>query len=157
GVLVTIYVLVQLSVTSILSPERAAASDRVLAEAVHVGLGWVSGQAIAMLVLISTLGSINGIVLAASRLGFAVLSDLPMLRWIAKVNPKPRTPDRAIAVVALSSFVYVLVADFRSLLYFFSFTVWMFYGLTAVALLILRKRNVGDPSGWRAPLGPVPP
>jgi APA family basic amino acid/polyamine antiporter len=157
SILILIYALAQISVGLLLTPTEVANSGSVLADAVQAGLGFVTGRALALLVVISTLGSINGIVFAASRLGFAVLRDVPLLRAAAHVNPRTGAPTRSIAIVAAFSIVYLTVGDFGMLLGFFSFTVWLFYGLTAIALLVLRKNDVGDPSGWRAPGGPIPP
>jgi APA family basic amino acid/polyamine antiporter len=157
GLLVGLYVLVQVSVLTLLSPEQAAHSGGVLAEAVRAGVGSVSARTIALLVLISTMGSITGVVLAASRLGFAVLRDQPGLSWLARVHAATGAPIYAISAIVGASIAYVMVASLRDLINLFSFTVWLFYGMTAVALLVLRKRNIGDPEGWRAPLGPIPP
>jgi amino acid transporter len=103
------------------------------------------------------MGSITGVVLAASRLGFAVLRDQPGLNWLARVHAPTGAPIYAITAVVGASIAYVMVASLRDLINLFSFTVWLFYGMTAVALLVLRKRNIGEPGGWRAPLGPIPP
>ena len=39
----------------------------------------------------------------------------------------------------------------------FSFSVWIFYGMTAVATVIFRHRRVGEPIEWRAPGGWLAP
>jgi len=49
------------------------------------------------------------------------------------------------------------LASFRNIVALFTFSVWIFYGLTAVALLILRRRGVGEPVAWRAPWGWISP
>ena len=67
------------------------------------------------------------------------------------------TPARATAALTAAAVFYVAVGSFRSILALFTFAVWIFYGLTAVALLILRHRKVGEPVAWRAPFGWLAP
>jgi len=60
-------------------------------------------------------------------------------------------------MIAVAAAAYSITASFDFLLGLFSFTVWIFYALTATAVLILRRRRVGEPLRFRAPLGVVPP
>jgi APA family basic amino acid/polyamine antiporter len=76
---------------------------------------------------------------------------------MAKLHPRWGTPARATAALTAASVAYVFLASFRNILALFTFSVWIFYGITAVALLILRRRGVGEPVAWRAPLGFLPP
>ena len=73
------------------------------------------------------------------------------------VDPRFGTPARAVLGIVGVTLAYVLSTSFQNLLAFFSFNVWIFYGTTAVALLLLRKRGVGEPPSWRAPGGVVAP
>lgn len=157
ALLVALYAAVQAAVGALLPPDRAAASGRVVAEAVESGLGPGSARMTALLVTLTTFGSIHGIVLASSRLGYAMARDGVFFRWFGAVHPSFGTPARSVAAVAAASVVYVLAAGFRNLLAFFSFGVWIFYALTAAALLVLRRRGAGGPRAWRAPGGLVPP
>jgi len=157
SILVIVYVMVQVSVQTLLPPDEAAASSRVFADAVQSGLGDGAGRAVAILIVVSTLGSINGIVLTASRLGYAMARDGTFLPWFGQVHPRWGTPARSLSVLVAASLFYVFSSDFRKLLFVFSFSVWIFYGLTAVALVVLRKRGVGEPVEWRAPGGWIAP
>jgi len=151
------YIIVQLAVTSLLGASGAAASKQVLADAVSVGLGTGAGRGVAFLVVVSTFGSLNGIVLAASRLAFAMAKHGDFFRWFGQVEPRFETPARSTVILLCASLAYVFVSDFRDLMGFFSFNVWLFYAATAVALFVLRYRKEGEPLEWRAPLGFVPP
>ncbi len=149
SVLVVVYSLVQVAVGRLLPPHAAAASDRVLAEAVEAGLGGGSGKAVALLVVLATFGSVHGIVLAASRLGWAMARDGVYFKFFGRVSPVRGTPARAIFALAATSSVYLFAAGFRNLLALFSFTVWIFYSLTAVGLIILRRRGIGETARGR--------
>ncbi len=155
--LAALYVLVQVSVTTALSPAVAAGSDRVVADAVEAGLGPAAGRLVAVVVVACTFGSIHGAILTASRLGFAMARDGGLPAWFGGVHGASGTPARATAGLVAAALAYVFAAGFRNLLAFFSFSVWIFYGMTAVALLVLRRRRVGEPLEWRAPGGPAAP
>jgi APA family basic amino acid/polyamine antiporter len=79
------------------------------------------------------------------------------LRWFGEVHPVWETPARATAALAVTAGAYVLASDFQNLLSYFSFSVWIFYALTAVAVLVLRRRGVGDDAAWKAPGGGAAP
>jgi basic amino acid/polyamine antiporter, APA family len=157
AVLVVTYSLVQIAVMLLLPAQQAAASDQVVADAVRVGLGPRVARFVALLVVISTLGSLNGTVLAASRLAFAMAREGVFFSWFGEVHRRFGTPARSTLALLLATLAYVAVSDFRELLGVFSFNVWIFYATTAVALILLRRRRVGEPIAWRAPGGLVPP
>jgi len=157
GVMAVLYITVQISVGVLLPQPAAAASSRVVAEAVAAGLGSGSGRLVAGLVVLCTLGSMHGIILTASRAGFAMARDGAFFRWFGAAHPRFRSPARAVALVTAASIFYVFAAGFRNLLGFFSFSVWIFYGLTAAGLLALRRRGAGEPVPWRTPGGALAP
>ena len=75
----------------------------------------------------------------------------------ARVSGPSSNPARALAGLTAACVVYALFAGFRDLLAFSTFAVWIFYAATAVALIRLRRRRVGEPLAWRAPGGWLPP
>jgi amino acid transporter len=156
-ILAILYGLTQVAVMTALPGGAAARSVQPVAEAVEATLGSGAGRAVSALVVVSTFGSILGTVFTVSRLGFAMAQGGAFLRSLATLHPRWGTPARATAALAAASVVYVRLASFRSILALFTFSVWIFYGITAVALLILRRRGVGDPVAWRAPLRWLPP
>lgn len=155
--LAALYALVQVAVAILLSPERAASSPQVVAEAVEAGLGPGASKLVAVLVVVSTFGSVQGVILTTARLGFAMAAEGVFPSRFGTIHPRLHTPAASTAWVVATALVYVFVAEFRVLLSYFSFAVWCFYGLTACALLILRRRAVGEPVAWRAPAGVIPP
>jgi APA family basic amino acid/polyamine antiporter len=157
GILAALYGLTQVAVMTALPDGAAAASAQPVAAAVEATLGAGAGRGVSMLVVVSTFGSIAATVFTVSRLGFAMAQAGAFLPSLATLHPRWGTPARATAALVAASLVYVGLASFRGIVALFTFAVWIFYGLTAVALLILRRRGVGEPVAWRAPLGWVPP
>ncbi|HEX4825176.1 MAG TPA: amino acid permease [Candidatus Polarisedimenticolaceae bacterium] len=151
GLLVLVYALVQAAVMRSLGG-AAAASARPL-EAAAGG----AGRLVSTLVVVSTFGSMLGVLLVVSRLAQAMAQSGAILPALAPSDARRGTPLRATLAVAAVSALYVAVASFRGLLAYFAFSVWIFYALAAVALVRLRRRAVGEAEAWRAPLGLTAP
>ena len=149
--------LVQVSILTLLPPGRAAASGRVVAEAVEAGLGAGWGDAVSSVVVLCTFGSVTAIVLVVSRLVWAMACEGALPRALARIDPSRGTPVPATFAAAAVAAVYAAFAGFQALVETFTFTVWIFYSLTAVAVIVLRRRRVGEATAWRAPLGWAPP
>ena len=156
-VLTILYGLTQAAVMIALPGGAAAAVTQPVAAAVEATIGPTAGRAVSALVVVSTFGSILGTVFTVSRLGFAMAQDGAFVRGMATLHPRWGTPVRATVALSAASLVYVVFSSFLGILALFTFSVWIFYGITAVALLILRRRGIGDPVPWRAPLGWLPP
>lgn len=155
--IILLYTLVQTAVMSLLSAGAAATSKRVFADAIEQAWGSGAGRLVAALIVVSTIGAINGTVLVASRLGYAMARDRVMPSWFGSVHPRWRTPARSVGALTFASVIYVAFTDFNQILGIFTFSVWIFYALTAIALIILRRRAVGEPLAWQAPFGLLSP
>ncbi len=155
--LIVLYGGVQWAVETALPGAEAATSGEVVAEAVGSALGDGMGRVVAALVVLCTLGSVQGIVLTSSRLGYAMARDGVFLRPFGTIHPRWNTPVFSLGWIAAVSCVYVFSQTFRGLLELFSFSVWIFYALGAVCLWRLRWRGVGGPDAWVAPGGWAPP
>lgn len=155
--LMGVYVLVQTAVLTILSSAEAAQSDQVFALAVGRGLGPHAGTLVAALVVLSVAGSVHGMTWVTSRLAYAMALRGALPRYFAHVSPRVQVPVRAVLLVYSAAMAYAAFEDFTQLVSFFAFVVWLFYASTALALLRLRRRGVGEPLEWRAPGGIVPP
>ena len=120
--------------------ERIRASSRVAAEAAGVLGGPAAAAAIAALVVISALGSLNGVILAGPRVYLAMAADGLAPQALAAVHARFATPARAIVLQALWSSVLVAVGSYRSLFTGVVYLEWSFFALMAVGLLRHRRR-----------------
>ena len=157
GTLVILYVAVQAAVSRLLPPEVAARSTRVVADAVEAGLGPQAGRLAALLIVVSTAGSVNACIFTGSRIAFAMARGGAFPAWFGMLRGSSLTPSRSVLTITAATAAYVVLGSFGTLLQIFTFSVWVFYALTAVGLLVLRRRGVGEPLAWRAPGGILPP
>jgi APA family basic amino acid/polyamine antiporter len=126
----------------VLPVEVVASSERIAADAADAVLGTGGGALMAGLVMFSTFGALAGIVLAGPRVYYAMAQDGLVFGWLAGIHPRYRTPHRAIALQAIWSSVLVATGSYRELFTRVIYTEWIFFGLMAVGLLMLRRRGV---------------
>ena len=179
-----IYILINLAFCVGLGFEAMASSQAVAADVVKEALGsnsligLESSRLVSALVCISCLGAINGIILTSPRIYFAAGQDYPQLgvlgRWDRKRDlPWPATMAQAAVTVVLLLVCYTYSNAFEVILITTAPVFWLFLGITALTLIILRFRpasrsNTGnqpspetpgnaDAPVFRVPLFPLPP
>ncbi len=140
----------------VLPLEKVISSTRVAADAAEAVVGPRGGAIISALVLFSTFGAVNGIILVGPRVYFAMARDGLLFRWIAAVHPRFQTPHRAIILQAIWASVLVATGTYRSLFTRVIYTEWIFFGLMALGLYLQRRRANYTPK-FRAKGYPVVP
>jgi APA family basic amino acid/polyamine antiporter len=96
---------------------------------------------IAVLVILSAMGALNGIILAGPRVYYAMAQDGLAFSWLAAVHPNRQTPYLAIAAQAIWSSVLVATNSYRTLFSRVVYTEWLFFSLLAAGLFLLRRRG----------------
>ena len=66
-----------------------------------------------------------------------------IFRWLGGVHESYQTPHRAIFAQAIWSSILVATGTYRALFTRVVYTEWIFFGLMAIGLFILRRRPVG--------------
>jgi len=124
----------------VLPVEAVASSTRVAADAADALFGFGGGAAMSALVMFSTFGAVSGIILAGPRVYYAMSRDGLLFAEFGRVHPRFQTPHRALVMQAGWSSVLVLTGTFRELFTRVIYTEWIFFGLLAVGLILLRRR-----------------
>jgi APA family basic amino acid/polyamine antiporter len=137
--------------------EKVIYSTRVAADAAEAVVGPRGGAIISALVLFSTFGAVNGIILVGPRVYFAMARDGLLFRWVAAVHPRFQTPHRAIILQAIWASVLVAIGTYRSLFTRVIFTEWIFFGLMVLGLYLQRRRPDYAPAfrAWGYPVVPA--
>ena len=106
-------------------------------------MGALFGQAgvsfVAVVVMISTFGSLMGSMLASPRIFFAMADDRMLFEPIARVHPKWKTPHVAIGLACVLGVAMVMTQTFEQLTDTFVLAMWPFYALSVAAIYTLRK------------------
>ena len=134
-----------------------ARSGRVGADAAVRMFGATGSELVSLLIIISTLGSLNGSILAAPRVYYAMAKDGLFFRWCTAVHPRFRTPHVALLLQGFWAILLVAWGTYEQLYTYVIFAAWIFYALTAFAVIVLRRKLPGLERPYRVWGYPVVP
>ncbi len=157
AVLIGIYLLTNVAYLAALGQSAMAESRSAAAASLSVVIGPNAGRLIALAIAISILGALNGAILTASRVYYAMAKDGVFFRKLAEVHPRFETPAFAIIAGSLWSAVLAVSGTFQQLFTYTIFTGWMFYGLAAASIFIYRRRWPDRPRPYSVPAYPWTP
>jgi basic amino acid/polyamine antiporter, APA family len=133
-----------------------AASDRVGTAAASVMFGELATVIMAGLIMISTFGCTNGLILAGARLYYAMAKDRLFFKRAAELN-KNSVPAFALIIQAAWASLLCFSGTYGDLLDYVIFAVLVFYVLTISGLFILRRKRPNAERPYKAFGYPVLP
>jgi amino acid transporter len=147
--IVGLYLLANAAYLYVLPVEAVGKSPLVAADVMQTLFGGAGVALVSLFVMISSFSSVNGSMLAAPRVFFAMANDGLFFRALARVHPRFHTPHVAILLSALLGMALVLSRSFEALTNTFVLAIWPFYALSVAAIFRLRRssavRVVGYP------------
>ena len=151
------YIAVNAAYLAVLSPAAVASSNRVAADFADRVMGSGGAAAMSALVVLSTLGAMTGIILTGPRVYLAAAHDGLLFRWIGAIHPRHGTPHHAIALQAVWASILVATGTYRALFTRVVYTEWIFFGLMAAGVFVLRRRAGYAPAyrAWGYPVLPL--
>ncbi len=156
-VVAVVYLFTNAAYLFLLPIDAIAASNSLAADAVSTVLPF-GGVLIALLIAISTFGTLGIYTLSAPRIYYAMSRDGLFFKKLAWVHPRFRTPVYAILVQSAWAVVLLLFwGTFEDLITYVVFTDWIFFGLTAAGIFILRRTRKDLPRPYKTIGYPVVP
>jgi basic amino acid/polyamine antiporter, APA family len=152
------YLALNISYFYVLSPAQVALSHRVAGDVMLSLYGNAASRAVAIAVMISIFAALNGSILSGSRVPYAMARDGLFFRYAATVHPKYKTPGHAMILLCVWSCIVVLSGWFDDLYNFVIFGSWILYAMTALSVIVLRRKRPDLPRPYRVtgyPLVPV--
>jgi APA family basic amino acid/polyamine antiporter len=137
--IVAIYLLANVAYLYVLPFHTLASSPLVAADTLAVIFGRAGVTLVSVLVMISTFGTLNGVMLSSPRIFFAMADDGLLFRRVAAVHPTFGTPHVAVLLTGMLGIVLALIRTFEQLTETFVLATWPFHLLTIVALYRLRR------------------
>ncbi|MGG1289920.1 amino acid permease [Bacillus smithii] len=128
--------------------------------AASILFGDIGGKLIAIGILISIFGCLNGKIMTFPRIPFAMAEDrlFPGAKWLSKVHPKFQTPLYASLFETVLAILFMLVGNPDRLSDIAIFVVFLFYGLAFYAVFLIRKKEDGQQNSlYKVPLYPLTP
>jgi APA family basic amino acid/polyamine antiporter len=135
----------------------AVKDGRIAAEAAQRMLGAPGAAFIAIAIMVSTFGCVNGLILAGARVLYAMGRDRLFFDRVAEVHPTYHTPAAALVLQGGVAAVLTLTGTYSDLLTLTAFASLLFNTLTVVGLFVLRSRQPDLPRPYRAWGYPVLP
>jgi len=155
---IVIYLLANIAYLGVMSVDEVRHSKLVAADVALRLVGPAGVTFVAITVMLSTLGTLNGSILTNPRVFFAMAADGLLFRKIAAVHPRYQTPYVAIALTAVLGIIFVLMRTFEQLADTFVTAILPFYALGVASIFVFRRRSAAEYSpSFRAPLYPVAP
>jgi APA family basic amino acid/polyamine antiporter len=146
---VLLYAAVTAAFTYLLSPAGMAASPLVASDAVSKMAGPAGAALVAAAVIVSTFGAANGFIITCPRIYYAMAREGMFFRWCAEVHPRFLTPVPSLLVQAGLATAMVLTGTFGELTTYVVFASFLFYGLSAAAVIVLRVKDPSRPRPYR--------
>ncbi|HOK98902.1 MAG TPA: amino acid permease [Bacteroidales bacterium] len=133
-----------------------ASEDRVATAVMFQIFGKSAAIIMAIVVVISTIGCNNGIILSGARVSYAMAQDNLFFKHAAMLN-KNKVPSVALYLQAAWSIVLCFTGTYSQLLDYVMFVVIVFYILTIYAVFIFRKKHPEADRPFRTPGYPFLP
>jgi len=150
-IVTVIYVCANLMYVAVLPLDQIAHAekDRIAVAASQVIFGRSGTYIIALLIMVSTFGCNNGLILAGARVYYTMARDKLFFRQAGTLN-KNSVPQWALWAQFAVASVLCLSGKYGDLLDMISFVVVIFYVLTILGIFILRKKRPDLPRPYKA-------
>ncbi len=171
GTVVSLYLMANIAYVFSLPLEgiQNAPQDRVGTAAMKVALGGTGEILMALFIMISTFGCVNGLILAGARVYYAMAQDGLFFHHVGKLN-RQNVPAAALVAQGIWSVVLTLPLTvtteangtlkygnvYSQLLEYITPADLAFYMLMVGAVVLLRRQRPDAPRPFRTPLYPLP-
>ena len=143
GGVVALYLAVNLACLRVLGAGGLDATTTPASDVMRIAVGERGAQWITFAITISTLGFLSQSMLTAPRVYYAMARDGLFFKGVGKVFGKSGAPVVAIVLQGFAAIIIACSGTYGQILNFEVTVDFIFFGMTAVALFILRRRNIG--------------
>ncbi|NUZ04789.1 APC family permease [Piscinibacter koreensis] len=162
GVITVLYLLVNWAYWHALGLAGMARSEAIATDVLTAAFGPAAGKAVAVMVAVSALTSMNATLIVGARTAGALAQDWPQLRILAAWDDARGVPRNSF--LAQAGFALVLIAigaayqsGFRAMVEYTAPVFWLFFLLVGLSLFKLRVQEPDQPRPFKVPLYPLTP
>jgi|SRR5579871_93673 len=138
---IVIYILVNVAYFHVLSPDQVAGSNRVAASMMRQVVGQTGANLVSISAMLSMFAALNGSILSGARVPYALAKGGLFFAPVGRVNAAYHTPGVAIMSLSAWGMIVVLSGTYDQLVDYVIFASWILYGMTAAAVLVLRRKR----------------
>ena len=153
-IVVSVYLLLNYVLLFILGFTGMNGSERVVSDAASVFLGNKGAAVVTLIILISLIGANNGFVLSSARINYAMARDKLFFNQAAQIHSRFKSPANALIIQCVWACLLTFTGTFNQLITYIIFTSWIFYGMSAGAVIILRKKKPDMDRPYKTPAYP---
>ena len=153
-----LYLLANFGYFHVLPFAQAAGSQHIASDAVQSFAGTKGADWLTLAMAVSAFGALHVVILTGARIPYAMARDGVFFQFTGRVHRRFSTPTGALLFLGTVATVLALTGTFEELYSLFVFAVWIFFALTGIALLRLRRTepNLARPyRAWGYPLTPI--
>lgn len=152
-----IYVLMNVAYLYVLPVEALAEAKKFFAFEVAEKIVAGGGNWIAALVMLSTFGTTNAIIMATARVYFSMAQKNVFPQFIGRVHPRFHTPAASLVVQGIWSVLLLFSGTFDTLTDTLIFVTWIFYAAGAYGIFVMRRKLPTSPRPYKVPGYPFVP
>lgn len=145
-----LYLLANVAYFRVLTFSQVAQSQHVASDFVRVIAGARGAEWLTIAMAISALGALHVVVLTGARIPYAMARDGMFFAFAKRVHPTLHTPSGALRFIGAVGAILALTGTYEELYSLFVFALWIFFALTAIALVRLRRKEPDLPRRYRA-------
>ena len=159
SIVMAIYVLINVAYLFVLPASALAATETPAADVAKILFGASGGKVITIGILVSIFGALNGYIMTGMRIPYAMAVEnrIPFSKVLSKLHPKFETPVNCGILIAVISIAMSFTGKFDLLTDLAMFVIWIFYVMTFLAVIVLRKTRPDMERPYKVPLYPVVP
>lgn len=153
-----LYLMANVTYFHVLPVAAAAASPHIASDVVQSFAGSSGAVWLTVAMAISALGALHVVIMTGARIPFAMARDGVFFRFASRLHPTTHAPSGSLIFLGSVASLLALTGTFEELYSLFVFAVWIFFALTAIALLRLRWKEpelVRPYRVWAYPVTPV--
>ena len=153
-IVVSVYLLLNYVLLFTLGFTGMNGSELVVSDAASVFLGNKGAAVVTLIILISLIGANNGFVLSSARINYAMARDKLFFNQAAQIHSRFKSPANALIIQCVWACLLTFTGTFNQLITYIIFTSWIFYGMSAGAVIILRKKKPDMDRPYKTPVYP---
>ena len=153
-IVVSVYLLLNYVLLFTLGFTGMNGSELVVSDAASVFLGNKGAAVVTLIILISLIGANNGFVLSSARINYAMARDKLFFNQAAQIHSRFKSPANALIIQCVWACLLTFTGTFNQLITYIIFTSWIFYGMSAGAVIILRKKKPDMDRPYKTPAYP---
>jgi APA family basic amino acid/polyamine antiporter len=135
-----LYLAANLAFASVVTLQAMSGSARIGSDVARTVLGPFGASLVVLGIMCSSFGTTNGMLLVGPRSIYAAGADGAFAKAFGRVHPRHRSPYVAIIVLGVWSALLTFSGSYDQIASYVVFGSWFFYALTAVSVILLRRK-----------------